>query len=232
MGIMGYYNKVAINKPLSMQFGISANCTGSGSHVMFTSCQICPLRPWCSSTSIALLSILQRFLIIFSIMAQVNANLIGMTMRGLSSVTADEATCRQVTVLIILSPIFHLWISDIINACRRHYTKCKYLLLIVSYIDAVSLLLFQWMRDNGLLARVQLCQCGQVMVESGYTRSIDDQLIWRCRGCRLTANLRKGSFFERSKLTLTQLTDVMYWWAHETHNFETEFQVWTIVPIV
>ena len=41
----------------------------------------------------------------------------------------------------------------------------------------------------------------------------------RCRcsdpNCRKCVNLREGTFFEKSKLTLRQWVVLMYWWVHQ-----------------
>lgn len=83
-----------------------------------------------------------------------------------------------------------------------------------------------WLRQNNLLARAMVCACGSAMQEKVYTRAIDG-ITWRCpvQRCRKTVNIRKGSFFERSHLSLTQLLDLIYWWSLAMSNAETEQQV-------
>ena len=60
---------------------------------------------------------------------------------------------------------------------------------------------------DGLLAQHMVCQrCGSVIQERPYAR-VQDGVVWRClpRQCRVTAAIRKGSFFEASHLPLQKL---------------------------
>jgi len=85
----------------------------------------------------------------------------------------------------------------------------------------------RWLRGQRLLAANMQCQrCYTVMEEKDYGRVLDGR-IWRCppKQCRATVSLRKGSFFERSNLPLTKLTDMIYYWAMEISNAEAECQV-------
>ena len=85
----------------------------------------------------------------------------------------------------------------------------------------------QWLRGRGLLAVHRDCPtCNAVMNEKVYNRVLDGK-IWRCprKQCRKTVSLRKGSFFDRTKLPLTKLTDMLYYWSMEVSNTEVEFQL-------
>ena len=44
---------------------------------------------------------------------------------------------------------------------------------------------------------------------------ISDGYRWRCPDCNKTASIRKGSFFEQSKLTLQKWLLLMHWWARQ-----------------
>ncbi len=44
---------------------------------------------------------------------------------------------------------------------------------------------------------------------------ISDGMRWRCPDCRKGVTIRKGSFFERSKLTLQKWLLLMHWWAKQ-----------------
>jgi transposase-like protein len=50
----------------------------------------------------------------------------------------------------------------------------------------------------------------------------NDGVRWRChhRGCRREKSIREGSFFSFSKLQLTQIVDLMYYYSHETASYK------------
>ena len=76
-----------------------------------------------------------------------------------------------------------------------------------------------WLMDEGLIAKERLCP----MCEEGMTltRCADrsDLFRWECRkqekGKRHKAeiSIRKGSWFEKSKMTLEEIVKFMYWWC-------------------
>ena len=73
----------------------------------------------------------------------------------------------------------------------------------------------QSLHGQGLLAaNLQCPRCNTPMAEKDYVRVLDGK-IWRClpKPCRATVSLWKGSFFECSKLPLTKLTDIIYYWS-------------------
>jgi len=85
----------------------------------------------------------------------------------------------------------------------------------------------QWIRQHGLLAQVMTCpKCNTVMEEKSSTR-VSDGKRWRCppKNCRHTVSLRRGSFFEKSGKTLTQLADLLYYWCIELSVQEVTAQV-------
>lgn len=72
-----------------------------------------------------------------------------------------------------------------------------------------------WLRNHGLLARVMQCtKCGGPTRQS-VLRSNIDRTVWRCehRPCRHKINIRSGSFFQGSHLTLKELTQIIYLWS-------------------
>ncbi|XP_071506451.1 uncharacterized protein [Diadema antillarum] len=72
----------------------------------------------------------------------------------------------------------------------------------------------RWCRDHGLLAtRMDCPACGQPCEERPYNRT--DGVTWLCQtqGCRKTVNIRKGSFFEGSRLQLWQVVALSYIWS-------------------
>jgi len=72
-----------------------------------------------------------------------------------------------------------------------------------------------WLRDNGLLATAMACPgCQSAMEEREFT-DVAEGRKWRClvRGCRRVINLRKGSFFEKSRLPLDKLIELIFLWC-------------------
>ena len=72
-----------------------------------------------------------------------------------------------------------------------------------------------WCRTYGLLATRMACNaCGEQCQNGVYNRSID-KVTWRCgvEGCRKTTNIRRGSFFELSKLEIWQCIALSYIWT-------------------
>ena len=80
----------------------------------------------------------------------------------------------------------------------------------------------EWCRSNELLPTTMLCHgvdcalLGTSMKESVCSKRID-ALRFRCtvRTCRKDTSIRKGSFFEHSHLTISQIIRLIYFWAFE-----------------
>ena len=73
----------------------------------------------------------------------------------------------------------------------------------------------KWLREFGLLAAVMICPfCNLQRSEQLYTRSVDG-ITWRCmvKKFKKTINIRKGSFFEKSKLQLWKIIGITYIWT-------------------
>ena len=70
-----------------------------------------------------------------------------------------------------------------------------------------------WCRRYGLLATHCDCRnCNVPCNEGIYNRGLDGN-IWRCPQCKATTNICKGSFFERSRLHLYQISGLTCVWA-------------------
>lgn len=72
-----------------------------------------------------------------------------------------------------------------------------------------------WCRENGMLATEMTCpNCGDRCREQNRNRCID-KVAWRCTNndCRKVINIRKGSFFESSRLELWQIIGMSHTWA-------------------
>ena len=67
---------------------------------------------------------------------------------------------------------------------------------------------------NVLADRMNCAQCG-IGMEMKERSDISDGYRWRCPDCNKTASIRKGSFFEQSKLTLQKWLLLMHRWARQ-----------------
>ena len=76
-----------------------------------------------------------------------------------------------------------------------------------------------WLQANGLLARGMICKCGAIM-RSGAFAGVSEGKGWRCpdKPCKKFASLRVGSFFEGSKIALTELVEFLYFGAEELQS--------------
>lgn len=74
----------------------------------------------------------------------------------------------------------------------------------------------KWCVRRKLLKNNSSCEnCNIPMTFIRSKRSIADGYTWGCRKCKKTRSLRKGSVFEGSHLTLSQILIIMYGWASE-----------------
>ena len=78
----------------------------------------------------------------------------------------------------------------------------------------------RWYAKYGLLKNERQCEHCERPMKLAFT-----QRRWRCEVCLRTVSVRKGSVVEGSKLPLTTVLELMYWWtinidqareAHET----------------
>ena len=71
-----------------------------------------------------------------------------------------------------------------------------------------------FLQGKHVLASQKQCACGAMM---GLQKRADisDGCRWRCPDCRTAVSIRKGSFFEKSKLTLQKWLLLMHWWSRQ-----------------
>jgi transposase-like protein len=74
--------------------------------------------------------------------------------------------------------------------------------------------IISFLQRKRVLARQKQCLCGAMMVLQDRA-DISDGCRWRCPDCRTGVSIRKGSFFEKSKLTLQKWLLLMHWWAKQ-----------------
>ena len=58
-----------------------------------------------------------------------------------------------------------------------------------------------FLQSKNVLARQKECPCG-AMMKLQKRSDVSDGCRWRCPDCRKAISIRKGSFFEKSKITL------------------------------
>ena len=75
-----------------------------------------------------------------------------------------------------------------------------------------------WCQQHGLIARPlnKFCpNCGNQMNMNAGGKTLDN-CRWRCpRPCRKELSIRHGTFFEKSKLPLSKIIDIIYYWSYE-----------------
>jgi len=80
----------------------------------------------------------------------------------------------------------------------------------------------EWLRHHGLLANEMMCPvCQKKMRQQTVVRS-NEGVKWRCRNreCRRTLNIRKGSFFEASHITLERLMTIIFLWGYDLSHWQ------------
>lgn len=71
-----------------------------------------------------------------------------------------------------------------------------------------------FLQSMHLLASQKQCPCG-AMMEIRDRSDVTDGCRWRCPDCYKAISIRKGSFFEKSKITLQKWLLLMHWWAKQ-----------------
>ena len=72
--------------------------------------------------------------------------------------------------------------------------------------------IIQYLRSHHLLAVQQNCSRCTVAMQEGPRRDVSDGVSWWCASCKTR---KKGSFFEKSHITLQQWLLLLYFWARE-----------------
>ena len=109
------------------------------------------------------------------------------------------------------------------------HKKWRYDNLVARMQDKVMFVL--WLMDEGLMAKE--CSCPMCAGEMSLMRCEDrlDGLKWECRkqvnGKRHKAELsmRKGSWFEKSKMTLEEILKLTYWWCQGLDQAQIKHEV-------
>ena len=71
-----------------------------------------------------------------------------------------------------------------------------------------------FLQDKHVLARQKQCVCGCMMVMQDRS-DVSDGCCLRCSDCNKRVSIRKGSFFEKSKLTLQKWLLLMHFWCRQ-----------------
>lgn len=73
--------------------------------------------------------------------------------------------------------------------------------------------LIDWCMKFGLITDTYICpQCGQTMRKSKRSE-IQDKYIWRCTTDEVKRSIRKGSWFDNSKLSIHKILLITYMWV-------------------
>ena len=69
-----------------------------------------------------------------------------------------------------------------------------------------------FLQSKRVLARQKQCGCGKMMAMQDRA-DISDGCRWRYPDCHKACSIWKGSFFEKSKITLQKWLFLMHWWS-------------------
>ena len=99
-------------------------------------------------------------------------------------------------------------------------------------------MLIDWLMEEGLMAKERLCPMCNCEMGLGGCEDRSDLFKWECRsqekGKRHKAeiSIRKGSWFEKSKMTLEEILKLTYWWCQDLdlHRKNMSYD-WLKVPV-
>ena len=112
---------------------------------------------------------------------------------------------------------------------NRQHVKWRYDNLVALMQDKE--ILIHWLMDEGLISKKQFCpMCGE---EMNLRRCEDrsDGLKWECKrqenGKRHKAeiSIRKGSWFEKSRMTLEEILKLTYWWCQDLDQAQIKHEL-------
>ena len=92
------------------------------------------------------------------------------------------------------------------------------LLLLMPLISGDIRLCMNWLATRRMLRNTMPCErCNNLCRLNHYQQGIDD---WRsaCNGCKFTASVRSGSFFDKSHIPLSRIILLIYYWAKMTQQ--------------
>lgn len=91
--------------------------------------------------------------------------------------------------------------------------------------------IMQWCMDEGLIAKSRLCcQCDQPM-KLVKCEDRSDKYKWECRKTvngkrhKVEVSIRKGSWFEKSNMTLEEVLKFTYWWSRDLRQEEIRHEL-------
>ncbi|CAG2245204.1 unnamed protein product [Mytilus edulis] len=79
-----------------------------------------------------------------------------------------------------------------------------------------------YMMDNGLLKKEMTCTHCASDMNLCKRKDISDSLQWKCPACLLTSSIRRSSIFEKSKLPLRKLMELVYYFGIDLQIYEVE----------
>jgi len=96
-------------------------------------------------------------------------------------------------------------------------------------------ILFQWLLEEGLIARKRLCPVCSEEMHWVACNDRSDGFKWECRKIinskrhKSTVSIRKGSWFEQSNMTLEEILKFTYWWCQGLDQEQIKKQL-KIIP--
>lgn len=125
------------------------------------------------------------------------------TQCGVNSVSHDKSTQ--------FGPSHNSYDRFIRSSDKTAFTTHKYLITNITNTKENAL---SWCFDNNLLIKQRKCdKCNNDMILSKCKSS--DGIRWRCQknGHFIETSIRKGSWFEKSNLTIEEVIEMTYWWT-------------------
>ena len=112
---------------------------------------------------------------------------------------------------------------------NRKHNKWRYDNLVARMQDKEMLV--HWLMNEGLM--VKECSCPMCAREMSLTRCQDrsDGFKWECRNQvnskkhRAEVSIRKGSWFDSSKMTLEEILKLSYWWCQDLDHMQVKHEL-------
>lgn len=85
--------------------------------------------------------------------------------------------------------------------------------------------LLRFLAYNGLLKDQRECEICDKLMSIMNDQSRSDGIFWRCSDCKVMKSVRADSFFESSKLPLTDAVPLLYMWIQDFRNMNAVREV-------
>ncbi|CAB4036959.1 Hypothetical predicted protein, partial [Paramuricea clavata] len=91
--------------------------------------------------------------------------------------------------------------------------------------------IIQWCMDEGLIAKSRLCCHCDLPMKLVKCEDRSDKYKWECRKSvngkrhKVEISIRKGSWFEKSNMTLEEVLKFTYWWCRDVRQEEIRHEL-------